>query len=237
MSLITSYKEKQISLPDGFVYLHTIDPSIEVSLRYLGNDNFVGCPIEGYSAPVVILTKDAAQALKKAQACFLKDGYSLIVYDAYRPQTAVNHFKRWSEAFQDQKMKDWFYPRLDKSKAFELGYISHRSGHTRGSTLDISLIPLDKALHPIIPTPRKLRDGFEILFLDDGTIDMGSSFDLFDQASHYENELIADEHKKWRLYLKETMESCGFKSYVKEWWHFTLKDEPFSDTYFDFPIA
>lgn len=224
------------SLPHGFIYLDKIDPTIRQSLRYYGDNNFIGHPVAGYQSSRIILTRKAAEALSKAQARFKKDGYSLVIYDAYRPQTAVSSFMEWSKDPNDQKMKAWFYPRIDKAKVFALGYVAEKSGHSRGSTIDLSIIPIETPLHEIDPQPRKLRDGFEFLFLDDGTVDMGSSFDLFDKASHYENDLISEEYQKRRKYLKEVMESCGFKNYAEEWWHFTLKDEPFPDTYFDFPV-
>lgn len=224
------------TLPEGFAYLDAIDPSIQLSLRYCSHDNFIGKPIEGYRSERVIMTENAAEALCRAQTMFKKDGYSIVVYDSYRPQTAVNHFSRWSQDVFDQRMKAQFYPRVDKAKVFELGYISKKSGHSRGSTVDLSLIHESVNLNKIIPTSRVLNDSFEILFLDDGTLDMGSSFDLFDEASHYQNSLINDEHFRRRTYLKEVMGACGFKAYAKEWWHFTLEDEPFPDTYFDFPV-
>lgn len=224
------------TLPEGFVYLNAIDPSIQFSLRYCNHDNFIGKPIEGYLSERVIMTENAAKALSKAQALFKKNGYSIVVYDSYRPQTAVNHFARWSEDAQDQAMKSFFYPRVDKAKVFELAYISKRSGHSRGSTVDLSLLHKSARLQKMVPIPRVLNGNVEILFLEDGTLDMGSSFDLFDEASYYQNNLINDEHFKRRTYLKEVMEACGFKGYAKEWWHFTLKDEPFPETYFDFPV-
>ena len=133
-------------------------------------------------------------------------------------------------------MKTLFYPRVDKAKLFELGYIFEKSSHTRGSTIDLSIIELKDKLHPIKAISRKLNDGSKISYLEDGTLDMGSAFDLFDQASHYDNELILPEHKLRRTYLKLVMESCGFKPYAEEWWHFTLANEPFSDKYYDFIV-
>ncbi|MBA3814898.1 MAG: M15 family metallopeptidase [Alphaproteobacteria bacterium] len=223
-------------LHPGFVYLDEIDSTIRQSLRYFSNDNFTGRPMVGYNSSRIILTKETANALAKAQALFKKDGYSIVVYDAYRPQTTVDSLGEWSKDPNDQKMKAWFYPRVDKEKVFELGYVAEKSGHSRGSTVDLSLILLETPLRKINPLPRQLQDGYEILLLDDGTMDMGSSFDLFDKASHYKNNLISEVHQKHRTYLKEIMESCGFAPYAEEWWHFTLKDEPFPDTYFDFPI-
>lgn len=223
-------------LPPGFVYLHDYVENFEFSLRYFGEDNFVGAKIDGYEREVVIVTKETAIALSKVQLQVNSDGFNLVVYDSYRPQRAVNHFIRWTEDETDQKTKSWFYPNIEKSKIFELGYLSKRSGHSRGSTIDLSLIEQNKNLHKIAAHSRKLLDNSEITFLDDGSLDMGSSFDLLDSASHYENNLISAEHKERRNYLKDTMVKHGFKPYSKEWWHFTLENEPFPDIFFDFPV-
>ena len=221
---------KGLALPPGFVYLDKIDSSIIQSQRYNSNDNFVGQPIDGYKSGRVVLTVKAS----KAQDLLKQKGYIIVVYDGYRPQTAVNNFLAWRKNSQDVKMKADYYPRVDKAKVFELGYVAKQSGHSRGSTVDMSIIPADQNLHTIKRQKRLLSDGFEILFLDDGTIDMGSSFDLFDKASHQTNDLISPKHQELRNFLKEIMENCGFENYEEEWWHFTLKNEPFPETYFDF---
>lgn len=225
----------------GFVYLSEIDPTILTSLRYYSDENFVGKPVEGYKASVVVLTKCVAQALKKVQEDVKKDGYCLVVYDAYRPQRAVNHFVQWSEDSKDQSKKSHYYPRVNKADVFKLGYVAKRSGHSRGSTVDLTLIKKDQDLHAIKEQERALLDGYTIKLLDDGTVDMGSSFDLFDEASHPENNVINEEYKARRMYLKTVMEKHGFKNSLKEWWHFTLKNEPFAadndSSYFDFEVA
>lgn len=224
----------------GFVYLSEVDSSIIQSLRYCSNENFVGSKIRGYVKPVVILTKQAAEALKNVQEEVKKDGYSLVVYDAYRPQEAVNHFLEWSEDLSQQSKKDEYYPRVEKNRVFELGYVAKKSGHSRGSTVDLTIIKYGETVHDIEIKDRQLLDGYSIKLLDDGTVDMGSSFDLFDEVSHFDNNLIPADFKKLRTYLKEVMEKYGFKNYSKEWWHFTLKNEPFhadKDTsYFNFPV-
>jgi D-alanyl-D-alanine dipeptidase len=147
---------------------------------------------------------------------------------------------RWSEDITDQAKKSHYYPRINKADVFELGYVAKRSGHSRGSTIDLTLIKQDQQLHDIKESKRTLLDGYTITLLDDGTVDMGSSFDLFDVASHFENNLIVEEFKKLRTYLKNIMEKYGFKNYAEEWWHFTLKDEPYpatkDDSYFDFAV-
>jgi zinc D-Ala-D-Ala dipeptidase len=221
---------------DNFVDLAEVDPTIVASVRYATDENFVGCHINGYGQPRIWMTLAAAQALKKVQAEVRKDGYCLVVYDAYRPQRAVDHFLKWSHNPQDQKKKEWYYPRVNKEDSFDLGYIAKKSGHSRGSTVDLTLISLGKSVQPIQPQLRRMNDGTKLFFLDDGTVDMGSSFDLFDQVSRYESGLISPGHQENRRYLKQKMEEGGFKNYELEWWHFTLKNEPYPDTYFDFSI-
>jgi D-alanyl-D-alanine dipeptidase len=225
----------------GFVFLHEIDPTIRCSIRYFSNENFVGTNIDGYKrGDTVIITKQAAEALKKVQQEVLADGYSLVIYDAYRPQKAVNHFVRWGKNIKDQIKKADYYPRIDKKTVFKLEYIVTRSGHSRGSTVDLTLIKCSDKLHKINIKERKMLDGTPYKFLDDGTIDMGSSFDLFDCASHHKNNLIASKYKIRRAYLAEKMLKHGFKHYEDEWWHFTLINEPypanFDSSYFNFDI-
>jgi D-alanyl-D-alanine dipeptidase len=226
--------------PKGFVYVHEIDPTVLVSLRYNSNENFVGRPIDGYKKSVVILTRQAAQALKKAHDEFKKDGYQLVIYDAYRPQQAVDHLMCWSVHGEDQLKKSQYYPRVNKADVFKLGYVAERSGHSRGSTIDLTLIKVGKKLHEVKESQRTLLDGYTITFLDDGTVDMGSSFDLFDVASHFKNDVITDNYKTLRRYLREIMEKHGFKGCGNEWWHFTLRNEPFpsgpNKHYFNFLV-
>jgi D-alanyl-D-alanine dipeptidase len=222
------------------VYLHEVDPTILVSLRYHSDENFVGNPVDGYKKSVMIMTQQTAQALKQVQADVTKDGYSLVVYDAYRPQQAVNHFMRWADDIKDQRKKSQYYPRVNKADVFELGYVAKRSGHSRGSTVDLTLIKNGQCLYDIKEEQRTLLDGFTITFLDDGTVDMGSSFDLFDEASHHENDLIEEKYKKLRTYLRDVMEKHGFRIIDTEWWHFTLAHEPYArnldSSYFNFPV-
>jgi D-alanyl-D-alanine dipeptidase len=231
----------QLAREKGFVYLHEIDPTIQSSFRYLTHENFLGTPVDGYKKPVVILTKQAALALKKVQEEVKKDGYSLLIYDAYRPQQAVDHFVRWAAEVTDQRKKANYYPRVNKAHVFELGYVAKKSGHSRGSTVDLTLIKDRRKLHPVKQIKRTLLDNFTILFLDDGSIDMGSSFDLFDHASHTQaNNLINQDYKKIRSYLQSVMEKHGFKVSPREWWHFTLVNEPYpadqESSYFNFPV-
>jgi D-alanyl-D-alanine dipeptidase len=226
------------NIPEEFVYLKDIDPSIQVHLRYATADNFLGRVVKGYhNNHSAILTKEAASALKKAQSIFKEDGFSIVVYDAYRPQTAVEDFYNWSLDLKDDIAKDQYYPRLTKDKIFSSGYISRRSSHSRGGAVDITIIEGNKLVSPIKLEKRLFADGSEFIYLNDQTLDMGSSFDLFDEASHYPNNIISPEQKLRRSYLKRVMESCGFIPYNEEWWHFTIANEPFPETYFDFPVG
>jgi D-alanyl-D-alanine dipeptidase len=226
-------------LPPGFVYLHDIIPNIQVNLRYATEENFIGSVINGYfSNDVSIVTKAAALGLKQAQELLKENGYELVIYDSYRPQKSVNHFVKWSEDPNDPQIKkDYYYPRTNKEDAFNLGYIAKKSGHTRGSTIDLTIIEIGKrVLNPLKPIKRILNDNSTIFFLDDGTVDMGSSFDLMDEASHTDSRLVNENHHQMRMMFKNIMEKSGFINYPKEWWHYGLQNEPFPDTYFDFDV-
>lgn len=202
------------TLPEGFVYVKEVIPSIRTDLRYYGTNNFIGEPIDGYIKPKCILTTDAAKALKKVQDEFEKLGFGLLIFDAYRPQRSVDHFIRWSKDSLDTRMKEKFYPNVAKKDLFTEGYISEQSGHSRGSTVDISIV--------------SLRTGH--------ILDFGSPYDLFDKKSWTAYTNITKNQHALRLMLKRRMEKHGFYSYEKEWWHFTLKKEPYPDKYFDFPV-
>ena len=201
------------NLEDGFVYLKDIDDSIIVDLKYYSNENFTGQYVEGYLSNNAILTKESALALSDAQDDFNKLGYSLILYDAYRPQRAVNFFVQWSKNFHDTINKRIYYPNIKKSELFELGYIAYKSGHSRGSTVDVSLVEIST----------------------NKVLDMGTVFDYFGVESHTFFDDISEKQKSNRLILYEIMSNNGFKNYSKEWWHFTLKNEPYQK-YFDFLI-
>jgi D-alanyl-D-alanine dipeptidase len=221
--------------PSEFVALDRVDPTILHDIRYRTRHNFVGRRIRGYREPLCILTRPSARALKRVQARLRRRGYSLKVYDCYRPQRAVDHFVRWARDLDDQRMKREFYPRVDKSRLFSDGYIAERSGHSRGSTVDLTLVKL--------PARRQPRwDGDLVPCLDrdrfpDNTVDMGTGFDCFDTRSHTLDPRIRGRARRNRLLLKRAMERAGFENYENEWWHYTLRDEPFPDRYFDFPVA
>jgi len=196
------------------VDVREIEPSIRADIRYFGDDNFVGAPIDGYEAAKCLLSRSAAEALAGVQRELAADGLGLLVYDCYRPQRAVDHFVRWAADTADLGTKAEFYPNVDKSRLFDEGYIAERSGHSRGSTVDLTLVR-DDAAEPL---------------------DMGTPYDFFDPRSHTESPEITERHLADRLRLRAAMEAGGFRNYPAEWWHYTLRDEPYPDVYFDLPI-
>lgn len=227
-------------LADGFVFLSALQPAgtpaIVQHLRYATPENFTGRIVPGYHSHRVILTRPAAQALWEAQKVFVSKGFAIIVYDAYRPQSSVNSFIRWSED-DDHSQKAKYYPFVDKTCVFDLGYLAKRSEHTRGSAVDMSIIPLGTSLKtPVTIEPRTLSDGQKILFLDDGSVDMGCSFDFFGDVSHHPFRALSPEALANRQFLRQTMEACGFEAYEQEWWHYKFIHELYPETYFDFEI-
>jgi len=226
------------ALPDGFVYLRDTAPDIAHDIRYFNYHNFVGRPVDGYEKAECILTAQAAQALKKVQAELVPMGLGLKVYDCYRPQKAVDHFSRWAGDFQDTKTKGEFYPDEPKETLFKRGYIAHKSGHSRGGTVDLTIIPLGSTPKEIFIPYENLRRcdaPYEKRF-GDNSVDMGTGFDCFSGLSATENPSITGTAMQNRLLLKRVMEKHGFYNYEKEWWHYTLKNEPFGKTYFSFPV-
>ncbi len=224
---------------EGFTRLNDLDPNIQSSIRYGTIHNFIGEPIPGYlSDKSIIISEEAANQLLKVQKDLNNDGFNLVVYDAFRPQRASDYFVKWSKE-HDSKNKKIFYPNFSKKDLFEMGFIAKvQSSHTRGSTADVTIIEKGKdILHQPHLKFSKLANGREIPFYDDNTADMGSSFDLFDIVSFGNNTEITKHQQKMRSYLKNIMIKHGFDPYEKEWWHFTLKNEPFPDTYFDFDVV
>ena len=201
-------------LPQGFCYLDKIVPTAVYDARYYGNNNFVGKRVGGYRIPRIILTAKAAQALSRVQDDLVPFGLGLKIFDGYRPQQAVNHFMRWAKDLKDTAMKEQFYPDVLKENLFRDGYIASRSGHSRGSTVDLTIIDLE--------TGREL--------------DMGTPFDYFDPRSWPERIDFPVHVRANRSLLRHVMAVHGFKPLQEEWWHFTLRDEPYPDTYFDFPV-
>ncbi len=224
--------------PEGFIDVAQVIPSIVLDIRYASWHNFIGRPVDGYRVPKCLLTRRAAAALAQVQKELKSYSLSLKLYDCYRPQRAVNQFIRWVQDGSDIKMKQEFYPTIDKRKLFKAGWFARRSAHSRGSAVDLTIVP--------IPTPQQERyiDGQKLcecyLPLDkrfkDNSIDMGTGFDCFHPLSWTNCERIPPGQRLNRMLLKKVMEKYGFKNYRKEWWHYSLIDEPFPKTYFDFVI-
>jgi len=222
----------------AFVSIADLDPTIIVEMRYYGIHNFVGTQVHGYDAPKCYLTWPAANALVKVQAELKAMNLSLKVYDCYRPQRAVDHFVEWAKDLNDTKMRKEFYPTVDKSRLFLDGYIAEKSGHTRGSTMDLTVVPLPAGENEVYKDGDPLREctlPVEQRFTDN-SLDFGTGFDCFDLASHRYNPAISGQHRGVRQLLQTIMDKYGFKGLEEEWWHFTLKNEPFPNTYFNFPI-
>lgn len=209
-----SNSQQEETMPADFVVLAEVIPDVIQEIRYHSTYNFVGERVDGYEAPIAIITRQAAEALKGVNEEVMAKGYRLKIFDVYRPQRAVNHFIRWAKEVDNVKMKAYFYPEVPKEELFEREYIMARSGHSRGSTVDLTLF--------------NMQTGKEV--------DMGGTFDWFGERSHPDFEDITEEQKANRLLLREAMLRHGFKPLDSEWWHFTLADEPYPDTYFDFPI-
>ena len=209
------YKKTVTMDPSRFVLLAEFVPSIIQEIRYYSTYNFIGDRIDGYEEPCAVLTKEAARALKSVSNELNVMGYRLKVFDAYRPVIAVKHFVMWGIEDTDIRMKPFFYPDLEKEELFMKGYIATRSSHSRGSTVDLTLLDM--------------KTGKEV--------DMGSPFDMFSEVSHPDYKGITKEQYDNRMLLQSVMMRNGFEPFDTEWWHFTLRDEPFPDTYFEFPVS
>lgn len=197
----------------GFVSVGDVIENAIFEVRYYSSYNFVGERIDGYNAPIALLTKQAALSLKSVANELVKQGYVLKIFDGYRPQRAVNHFVRWAKDENDQRYKGVFYPDIDKEKLLS-GYIAKKSGHSRGSTVDLTIVDMETGKE----------------------VDMGTPFDFLSKKSNHGTGEISEQQSENRLILKNAMTKNGFKPYSAEWWHYTLIDEPYVDTYFDFPI-
>jgi len=199
----------------GFVNLGEAVPDILLDIRYYTSFNFIGERIDGYEEPTALMTRAAAQALKGASDEAMEQGFRLKVFDAYRPQKAVDHFIRWAADPGDIRTKAYFYPDLDKSQVIPQGYVAEHSGHSRGSTIDLTL--------------------FDMATQQD--LDMGGTFDFFGERSHPDYTGVSAEQHENRMLLQQLMVKHGFRPIAEEWWHFTLENEPWPDTYFTFPVS
>jgi D-alanyl-D-alanine dipeptidase len=205
--------QQTVSLPSGFVYLNEVIPDIQFDMRYYNANNFIGTQIDGYESHKCIISKDAAFALKNVQSELKEYGLCLKIFDAYRPQQAVDHFVRWAQDLADTLQKTEYYPNVPKNELIP-EYIASKSGHSRGSTIDLTIVSRT----------------------DSTQLNMGSTFDFFGDVSNVKFADITGTQRSNRMLLQTLMINHGFKSYSAEWWHFTLQDEPFPNTYFNFPI-
>ena len=209
------YKRSVTTDPSGFVLLPDYVPGIVQEIRYYSTYNFIGDRIDGYEEPIALLTKEAARALKAVAGEVNSQGYRLKVFDAYRPACAVRHFVLWGIEDLDLRMKPYFYPDLEKQELFKRGYIAKQSSHSRGSAVDLTLLDM--------------RTGKEV--------DMGSPFDLFSEVSHPDSDKVSDKQHENRMFLQKAMTRNGFLPIDCEWWHFSLENEPYPETYFEFPVS
>jgi D-alanyl-D-alanine dipeptidase len=224
-------------MANGFVYLRDVDPTILQDMRYAGTGNFTGHTVNGYDAPECVLVREAAEGLKAVQAEVKTKGLSLKVYDCYRPARAVKALVDWSKLPDDAKAKATYYPALPKSALFP-DYIALVSGHSRGATMDLTLVPLDATA---VPPSASLGEALACTAAQgqrapDASLDMGTAFDCFDAKANTESPGLPPEQRQNREMLVDVMRRHGFKNYEKEWWHYTLENEPFPSTIFDFPI-
>lgn len=207
------YKKNVTMDPSGFVLLADYIPGIVQEIRYYSTYNFVGDRVDGYEEPVALLTKEAARALKSVANEVNVQGYRLKIFDTYRPACAVRHFIMWGLEDLDLRMKPYFYPDIEKQELFKQGYIASQSSHSRGSTVDLTLLDM--------------KTGKEL--------DMGSPFDYFGEISHPDSKAVTEEQYANRMFLQKVMMRSGFLPLDCEWWHFTLENEPYPDIYFEFP--
>lgn len=230
------------AIPADFVEIRSVNKTIEVEARYASDWNFIGRPAAGYLANKCYLTKKAALALSKVQKLLRKKNLGLLAFDCFRPARAVADFVAWTKNTKDSDMKPIFYPDEPKESLIERGYIADRSGHSRGSTIDLTIIDTRRLKPPAKAWPllqfreEKTDCRSQSNISSTSQLDMGTMFDCFSVLANTLNPEISITAKSNRKILLDAMESSGFSNYEKEWWHFTLKDEPFKDAYFDFPI-
>lgn len=237
LQAITAEKNIDSHRPKDFVDITRVAPDVQTDIRYFTSHNFIGRPIKGYKAPVCLLTRSAANAVKQVADRLHPFGLTVKIYDCYRPQTAVNDFIAWANDPSQTQMKNEFYPQVAKSRLFEEGYLAAESSHSRGSTLDLTIVPLGSkipAYHPERPlvncaAPAAQRS-------PDNSLDFGTGFDCFSPLSHPDNAMLTAQQRANRLLLQTLMRDAGFTPLDTEWWHFTLANEPYPETWFDFPV-
>ena len=237
LSLLVLPAAARNALPDGFVYLRDVEPSIAQDMRYAGSDNFVGRRLPGYGAPECVLRREVAVALARVQTDLAKSSLSLKVYDCYRPRRAIAAMARWAQDDASEQPTKRFFPALEKRSLFAQGYIAAQSAHSTGTAVDLTLVRLPAQQTP--PFDRSARYGActgpAAQRAPDSSLDMGTGFDCFDARSHTLSGAISAEQKRARLTLTAAMRRHGFKNYFREWWHFTYA-VPDARSY-DFPIG
>ena len=242
--LILAISQRSLANPPyGFADLSVVNPNIKIEMRYFSEWNFMGRIISGYQTGKCILTNEAAKALSEVQNRLQTSGYSLLVFDCYRPKRSVAEFLKWVKDPKDQKMQKIFYPDEPKEKLVEQGYIAELSSHSRGSAVDLTIVQNSKIPKEVESSPSRLK--FQEAPMDcrmqknigsTGQLNMGTTFDCFSKTANYADSNVSKAAKKNRLVLKDAMEKSGFMNYSKEWWHFTLKDEPYKGKYYDFIV-
>jgi D-alanyl-D-alanine dipeptidase len=236
IALLSGFPASAEEMPEGFVYLRDIDPTILQDMRYAGERNFTGDSVPGYDAPECVLVREAAEALKAVQSDLRQSGFSLKVYDCYRPARAVKAFVAWATKPDDPRTKAFYYPNIRKDDLFP-DYIARVSGHSRGATVDLTIVPADASesasredAKPLPCTAPAAERGTDV------RIDMGTAFDCFDRKANTFAPGLSGEQERNRRLLLHAMQRRGFQNYEKEWWHYTLRNEPFPETIFNFPI-
>lgn len=231
--------QSKVAPKGAFVSVQDVAPGVLLDVRYRTAHNFIGKRIDGYREARCLVTRQTGAALARVQARVKARGYTLKMYDCYRPQRAVDQFVAWGKRLSDQTMKAEFYPRVKKSRVFKEGYIAEKSGHSRGSTVDLTLVKLPAGKDGTYRRGQKLLDcaGPHRRRFRDNSVDMGTGYDCFDVKSHPLTSKIKGTRRANRLRLRRAMLAEGFEPLSTEWWHFTLKKEPYTDTFFDFPVA
>lgn len=236
-NLIESKQVVVQTKPNDFVNVATVIPEAQFDMRYYGAHNFVGKRIDGYEKPICLLTKNTALQLKQVEDKLLPMGLTLKLYDCYRPQRAVNHFAKWATEINDTKMKTEFYPTVDKRNLFKEDYIAYKSGHSRGSTMDLTIVPVGSKI-PHVGSSKKYASCTSAIDKrsPDNSLDFGTGFDCFSPVAHPSYQEVLPQAKANRLLLSTLMKDAGFRAIDSEWWHFTLINEPYPDTYFNFSV-
>ncbi|MCD6045682.1 MAG: D-alanyl-D-alanine dipeptidase [Gammaproteobacteria bacterium] len=223
--------------PTDFVNAQQVIPQLQTDIRYASEHNFVGRKIKGYEEPVCVLTQQAANALKTVETQLLARGLTLKAYDCYRPHTAVNDFIQWASEANNVAMRAEFYPTINKAELFKKGYIAYQSGHSRGSSIDLTIVPVNSQIPAYNPTAKRAAcTATQQERFSDNSLDFGTGYDCFSPMSHPDYPYLPAEARKNRALLRALMRQAGFKPLYTEWWHFTLINEPYPNTYFDFPV-